>query len=288
MKLRTLLSAFLLAVSTLSISASRMKIQVYNPGKNGVFPVSSVLVTAENDALLIDAQFSTKDAAKLVEMVRASGKRLATIYISCGDPDFYFGLTTIKAAFPDAAIVATQPVIDHIQKSYTAKLKVWTPVLGDGAPKDVVIPSALRSNTLTLEGETLEIVGLDSALPDRTFVWIPAIKTVIGSVPVFGDEHVFLADTQTPQSHAAWLATLDKILALQPTTVVPGHFAPGAPQTVESVKFTANYIKAFDEETSKAKNADELIAAMQRRFPNLPPSESLNISARVAKGEMKW
>jgi glyoxylase-like metal-dependent hydrolase (beta-lactamase superfamily II) len=287
--LRGFATAFALSVGlATSTSATPMKTQVYNPGKNGIFPASSVLVTGDKDALLIDAQFSTVDAAKLVDLVRASGKRLTTIFISCGDPDFYFGLEVLKAAFPDAAIVATKPVVQHIKDSYVKKLQYWAPILGAGAPKQAIIPEVLAENTLRLEGESLQIIGVDGPLPDRTFVWIPSIKTVVGSVPVFGDMHIFLADTNTPTAHAAWLSTLDQILALHPTVVVPGHFAPGAPQTVESVKFTANYIKVFDEEAARAKNSEELIAAMQRRFPKLELNESLKISARVAQGEMKW
>jgi glyoxylase-like metal-dependent hydrolase (beta-lactamase superfamily II) len=265
-----------------------MKIQIYNPGNQGIFAVSSVLVTSEKDALLIDTQFSTKDAANLVAMIRACGKRLTAIYISCGDPDFYFGTATIKAAFPNVAVFATLPVIDRILKTHAEKLKVWSPLLGDAAPTQVIIPEPLKGSTLYLEREVLEIIGLDSPLPDRTFVWIPFIRSVVGSVPVFGNQHLFLADTPTQASHSAWLATLQRILALRPETVVPGHFAPGTPMTIESVNFTTDYIKAFDKETSRAKNAADLIAALQNRFPNLAPSESLNISARVAKSELAW
>jgi hypothetical protein len=54
------------------------------------------------------------------------------------------------------------------------------------------------------------------------------------------------------------------------------------------VRFTADYIKAFDEETAKAKDSAALIAAMKLRYPNLGEPSSLELSAKVAKGEMKW
>jgi len=66
-------------------------------------------------------------------------------------------------------------------------------------------------------------------------------------------QHVWMADTQTPQSHAQWLATLGSIESLQPARVIPGHFAPAASQDLDAVHFTADYIKAYDEETAKAK-----------------------------------
>ncbi|MEH6413480.1 MBL fold metallo-hydrolase [Pseudomonas sp. CGJS7] len=269
-------------------AAAPLSIEVYNPGEQAIFAVSSTLVTGAKDAVLIDAQFSTVDAAKLVERIKASGKRLTTIYISHGDPDFYFGLVALTDAFPQAKVLATPQTIAHIRETSAGKLQFWGPKLGAGAPSRIVIPEPLQGDTIDLEGNSLKIVGLDGPTPDRSFVWIEPIKAVLGGIPVMAGEHVWMADTQTPQSHADWLGTLDKIAALQPKTVVPGHFAPGAAQNLDAVRFTADYIRAFDEETAKAKDAAALIAAMQRRYPGLGAQASLELSAKVAKGEMKW
>lgn len=261
---------------------------VYNPGEQGIFQVSSVLVSGARDAILIDAQFSAADANKLVEMIRASGKRLTTIYVSHGDPDYYFGLDTLHASFPEAKILAAPQTVAHIKETQAGKLAVWGPQLGANAPKRIEFPEPLSSDRLELEGSALEIIGLDGPTPERSFVWIPSIKTVAGGVLVWGNQHVWMADTQTPQSHTDWLATLDRIRALGPEVVIPGHFAPGAPQNVLSVTFTADYIRAFDEEATRAKNPADLIAAMRSRYPGLSGESSLELSAKVAKGEMKW
>jgi len=268
--------------------AQPLKAEVYNPGANGIFPVSSTLVTGAKDAVLIDAQFSTVDAQKLVDLIRASGKHLTTIYISHGDPDFYFGLEPLVAAFPDAKVVATPQTIAHIQETSAGKLQFWGPKLGAGAPRRIVVPQPIAGSSIDLEGNALEIVGLDGPSPDRSVVWIPSISTVAGGIPVFAGEHVWMADTQTPQSHADWIATLDRIVELKPEAVIPGHFMPGSPQNLEAVRFTADYIRAFDEETAKAKDSAALVAAMKQRYPGLGGESSLELSARVAKGEMKW
>jgi len=52
--------------------------------------------------------------------------------------------------------------------------------------------------------------------------------------------------------------------------------------------FTADYIQAFDAETAKAKDAAALVAAMKKRYPDLADESSLELGAKVAKGEMKW
>lgn len=265
-----------------------LKVEVFNPGDSGIFAVSSELLTGSTDAVLVDAQFSTADAAKLVELIKASGKQLTTIYISHGDPDYYFGLETLHAAFPDARILATPQTIAHIQASKDEKLKIWGPQLGANAPKQLLLPSPLQGDSLQLEGQELKVIGLDGASPQRTALWVPSIRTVMGGVLVDSGSHVFMADTQSLQSHQDWLAALQQIKDLAPTRVIPGHYAEGAPQDLAAVEFTANYIRAFDEEAARAKDSSALIAAMKQRYPGLQGEASLELSAKVAKGEMPW
>ncbi|PKH24027.1 MULTISPECIES: MBL fold metallo-hydrolase [Pseudomonas] len=266
--------------------AADLKLDVYNPGEAAIFPVSSVLVSGAKDAILVDAQFGKGQAEQLVQKIRASGKHLTTIYISHGDPDYYFGLDTLAAAFPDANVLAPQAVVDHINATVAGKLAFWGPKMGADKPARTLVPQVLKGHSLTLEGQQLEVIGLDGPQPDRSFVWIPSIKAVVGGVVVAQNIHVWMADTQTAQSHKDWLATLQRIEDLKPTTVIPGHYL-GTPSPA-SVTFTADYIKAFDIETARAKDSAALIAAMKKRYPSLAEESSLELSAKVAKGEMKW
>jgi glyoxylase-like metal-dependent hydrolase (beta-lactamase superfamily II) len=139
-----------------------------------------------------------------------------------------------------------------------------------------------------LEGQKLQVVGLEGKQPDRSFVWIPSLKAVVGGVVVAENIHVWMADTQSAQSHADWLETLHAIETLKPNTVVPGHYLGNSSRSLASVKFTADYIKAFDVETAKAKDSAALIKAMKKRYPTLGEESSLELSAKVAKGEMQW
>jgi glyoxylase-like metal-dependent hydrolase (beta-lactamase superfamily II) len=264
-------------------SAADLTLDVYNPGEAAIFPVTSVLVSGAKDAILVDAQFGKGQAEQLVQKIRASGKHLTTIYISHGDPDYYFGLDTLTAAFPDAKVLAPQPVVDHINATVAGKLEFWGPKMGADKPAKTIVPQVLQGHSLTLEGKQLDVIGLDGPQPDRSFVWI---KAVVGGVVVAQNIHVWMADTQGAQSHKDWLATLQRIENLKPRTVIPGHYL-GTP-SVASVTFTADYIKAFDVETAKAKDSAALIAAMKKRYPTLADESSLELSAKVAKGEMKW
>ena len=113
-----------------SAAKSQLRLQTFHPGPQAMFPVSSVLIEGRNDAILVNAQFAAGDARRLVEQIRASGKRLTTIYISHGDPDYYFGLATVQDAFPQARIVATAQTVAHIRESQAGKLAYWGPKMG--------------------------------------------------------------------------------------------------------------------------------------------------------------
>ncbi|WP_317659562.1 MBL fold metallo-hydrolase [Pseudomonas sp. KU43P] len=291
MSVFTPLRGWLLACVCLSgpvMAAEPLYLEVYNPGHEAIFPVSSVIVAGERDAILVDAQFGKAQAEQLVQRLRASGKQLTTIYISHGDPDYYFGLDTLTQAFPDAKVLASAATVAHIRQTMDAKLAYWGPQMGADKPARLRVPQVLDGDRLMLEGQALEVIGLDGPQPERSFVWIPSIKAVVGGVVVAENIHVWMADTQSPKSHADWLGTLAQIEKLAPRTVIPGHYMGQSSRSLEAVRFTANYIRDFDRETAKAKDAGALIAAMNKRYPGLADESSLELSAKVAKGEMKW
>lgn len=285
---RVFASLILLGVAGAALAAEPLRIEVYNSGPQAIFPVSSVLVTGEKEAVLVDAQFARPQAEELVKRIHQSGKTLTTIYISHGDPDYYFGLQTITEAFPKARVLATAQTVAHIKQTKDSKLAYWGPQMGDGAPGKVIVPNVLEGNRLELEGRQLQVIGLDGPQPERTFVWIPSTKTVLGGVVLSNNIHVWMADTQSAKSHADWLATLAHIEKLQPVTVIPGHFLPGERKSIDAARFTADYIKTFDAETVKAKDSNALVAAMKAHYPALGDESSLELSAKVVKGEMKW
>ncbi|QFI53757.1 Vmh family MBL fold metallo-hydrolase [Aeromonas simiae] len=268
-----------------SAVAAPLNIQVYNPGDKGIFPVSSELVTGEKEAILVDAQFDVKNGQALVDLIKQSGKQLTTIYISAGDPDYYFGLEPILAAFPDVKVLASQHVVDHIKETKDAKLAYWGPILGKDAPKSLTVPQVLTASQLTLEGETIEVKAMNTP---SAFLWAPSIKTAFGGVAVSSGVHVWMADSQTQAARGQWVETLEQLLALQPERVIPGHFLGQEMKGAEAVSFTRDYVLRFEAELAKSKDAAALIDAMKQAYPALPVDDGLAIGAKVATGEMKW
>jgi len=268
---------------------SKLSWKHFPAGPNGFFR-APVLLSGPAEAVLIDGGFSYPDGRALAEAIKATGKKLTTIYISQSDPDYYFSLKPVREAFPNAKVLAASATLAAIKGNVEKKLAVWGPQLKDNGPQtlaDVVLPEAFDGASLTVDGEAIEIVNAEG-LANRRYLFVPALNAVFGGVMIFSGVHVWTADTPTKEQRAAWVANLDKIAARKPSVVVPGHMAPGVAVDLSAVEHTKKYLLAFDEELAKATDAAALKAAMEARFPNLGMDVALDIGSKVAKGEMKW
>ena len=223
-------------------------------GENGFFR-APVMISGAREAVLIDGGFTLPDGKALVEAIKASGKKLTTVYISQSDPDYYFGLAPIKAAFPDATVIAASATIAAIKGNVEKKLATWGPQLKENGPQalaDIVMPEAFDGRTLTLEGHTIEIVDANG-LANRRYVWVPSLNAIFGGVLVFSGVHVWTADTQGAEARAAWVKNLNAMAARKPAVVVPGHMAPGAVTDASAIHYTRDYLMAFEEELGEGR-----------------------------------
>jgi glyoxylase-like metal-dependent hydrolase (beta-lactamase superfamily II) len=277
----------LIAQDAAAQAAAPLTVQVYNADAAS-FHVNAVLVSGQTDAVLLDTGFTRADALRIAAMVLDSKKTLKTVYISQADPDYYFGIEVIKQYFPQAQVVTTAPTLKKIEATLATKLQVWGPRMGANAPQSVPLPTVLTGNTLTLEGQRLEIRGLDDGQAHRSYVWIPSIKTVAGGVNVYAGLHLWTADAQSVQERADWARKLGAMAALQPTRVIPGHSLPGQAQDASQLAWSQAYLARFEHELPRAANSAALIDAMKQAYPEAGLGIALDIGAKVNKGEMTW
>lgn len=277
--------ALLTSLFTPAVFAAPLTLDTYNPQDKGIFAVSSTLVSGPKEAVLFDAQFSVKEGEALVDKIRRSGKTLNKIVITSGDPDFYFGLQPLVKAFPNAKVVATQHVVDHIKETKDAKLAFWGPQMKDGAPTKLIVPQVIALTTFMVDGEKIEIKQPDSY---AAYVWVPSAKAILGGTGVSWGIHLWTADTQTKESRQQWLTTLDEMSALNPERVIPGHYLGTPPAGLDAVNFTRTYLQQFEQALAENKSSAQVITAMKKQWPDLAEESSLELSAKVNTGEMKW
>lgn len=268
---------------------SRLTWKHFPAGEHGFFR-SPILISGEHDAVLIDGGFTLADGIVVAEAIKSSGKALTTIYISQSDPDYYFSLRPIQAAFPEAKVIAASDTIAAIKCSVEAKLAAWGPQLKDNAPQtlaDIVMPEAFDDPALILEGHTIEIAEVEG-LHNRRYLWVPSLRAIFGGVLVFSGVHVWTADTKGSDARAAWLNALNSMAARNPEIVVPGHLALNAAIDVSAIHYTRDYLLAFERELAKEEDSTALIKTMSELYPDAGMGVGLQIGAKVAKGEMSW
>lgn len=284
----TLLAASLAIAFTSAQAAQPLAVKVYNADGNS-FYVNSTLVAGEKEAMVIDAGFTRADALRIAANVLDSGKQLTTIYVSQADPDYYFGVETLKEFFPRADVVTTPAVLAKLAPKMAGKLAFWAPKMGANAPRQPLLPRALEGNVLVLEGQTIEIRGAEGVLAHRPYAWIPSLRAIVGNLAVFGNMHVWTADTQSRAERAAWDAQLGEMAALQPALVIPGHMQAGTAMDASTITFTRDYLQTFEQQLAASEDSAALIAAMKTAYPQLTAGAmSLDLGAKVNKGEMKW
>lgn len=270
-------------MSTSAVFAQDLKLHNFL-AKPEHFGVTSTLIEGNKEVLLVNAQFSKSEALRIAADILDSGKTLKTIFVSYGDPDFYFGLDVFKRYFPDVQIIATPETVRHIRDTQALKVKYWGPKMGANAPSKIIVPQAYTGTTLNLENKSIEIKGKK----ELTYLWIPSIKAVVGGIPVSSGIHLWTADTPTAKDRTEVIQTLESIKALNPKVVVPAHMKAGAVEGLDAVNFSIDYLKQYERAVKESKNSAQLIQTMQKQYPALAETSSLELGAKVVKGETKW
>lgn len=280
MRTPALVTALIAAAVVSSPSQARLNLHVFTSTPDG-YSTTSTLISGERDAVLVDPQFLLSEAHKVAALVLESRKNLTTVYTTHAHPDHYFGITVMKQAFPAARLVALPAVVTGVKNGWEGRYKFWTATHGANVPAPTgLLPEELQGTTLTLEGQELQITGgVQGDGPNNSFIWIPSLRTVLGGDILFSGVHF---GVPSGANRAAWLESLDKIAALNPSVVVPGHQLPGSKNDVSVIAFMKGYMSAWDAEVAASKTADELIARMKKRYPGLGMEQLLTGGAQAA------
>jgi glyoxylase-like metal-dependent hydrolase (beta-lactamase superfamily II) len=223
----------------------------------------------------------------VADAVAATKKELKTVYVTHSHPDHYFGFPAIKERFPGVRLVALPATVDEIDKTWAAKLKQWQPQYKDAITSTPVVPERLTERTLDIDGERLELVGGqqgDDA--NNSYVWIPSLRTAITGDIVYDGVFPWTAET-TPEERKAWAATLDRLAAMKPDHVVPGHQKPDKTQQPSSLEFTKEYLASYDQELAVSKTPAELESKMKKRYPDAELDVIVKLGAEAAFSAQK-
>ena len=186
-----------------ALSTENFKIHVFGTDDNS-FNVTAVILQKEADVYLINAGFTKAAANELVDFINTEKLNLKGAFVIHGDPDYYFGMEQILRSIPKLEILSTEETQQHIAESVIGKLAVWSSVLQEQSPVNVILPKAVTGDKLNNLGTEFEFVGDDK---NRINLFEKNDKLLIGGIDIFNELHIFLADTGSEEELATSLKT---------------------------------------------------------------------------------
>jgi glyoxylase-like metal-dependent hydrolase (beta-lactamase superfamily II) len=235
------------------------------PGVESMWsPMSSTLIAGERDAVLVDTLITFDQVDALADWVESRGKRVTAILITHGHSDHWIGLARLLERFPDARGLATGEVLEHARFEATDQgtQRYWRSIFPGEIPDVPVLPGLFKEGELELDGHELRIIDIGQGDTEHSsIVYVPSIGAVAAGDVVYNRVHMMTAYTDAV-SREAWLASLDAVEALNPTTVVSGHKRVGAPDIPDTIEQSRQYLRDFTRIVEEQETAEEIFAAM--------------------------
>jgi glyoxylase-like metal-dependent hydrolase (beta-lactamase superfamily II) len=247
-------------------------------------PTTSTLVFGPTESVLIDTQYTSDDVDEVIRRIEATGTDLTTIYVTHAHADHYFGLERLLERFPHADAVAAPVVAADIAARDEANRASWADMFKGHALDNTVIPEPLDGTILGVDDDVLRTVVVGQAdIPNNTVVHIPSLAAVVAGDVIYNGINPFLAASD-PDGWRGWLESIAKVAELDPRIVVAGHKRPELPDDdiPASVGATRSYIRDFLTEVELASDSRDLVARMQRRYPDHGNPSALILSAVTA------
>jgi glyoxylase-like metal-dependent hydrolase (beta-lactamase superfamily II) len=243
----------------------------------------AVEVVGPTEILLWDGQFHVADAKRLADQIASSGKHLKAIVISHPDGDHYYGAATILERFPGTPVYMTAAALEVFNRNAEKSFKTGKTRTPDLLPDSLVTPQVLPSMHLTVDGEAVEVIpDLQGDMPTKldSFLWIPSLRAILAGDLIFSGVHPYLASS-SEKARADWRESCRQMSDLHPLVVVAGH-KKAADDSPDVLNFMDRYLADFEAARLQSPDAQALVAAMTRKYPDLALPRFLQSAANAA------
>jgi glyoxylase-like metal-dependent hydrolase (beta-lactamase superfamily II) len=259
------------------------------PSQGGVWsPISCTLIYTAKEAVLVDTPITIQQTEELVKWIKqiAPGRRLINIYVTHGHGDHFFGIPVVRKHFPEAVPVATPKVIEHMNQQVEEKTfaSMWESRFPGQiyTPQPATLAYELKDYRVLLEGrwvlQAIECGHSDTY--DSTILWVPDMRLAVCGDVVYGQVHQMLFEANTKAKRDEWIRAVEKVEALNPAYVVPGHKQPEEIDGVWHLAATKKYIEDFGGiVSSDPKDSAEVFKMMSQLYPDRFNPAALRLSS---------
>ena len=242
----------------------------WDPNQQATWPArTSTLIAGNRDAILVDAFLTKSEGMELADWVKESGKSPSLVFITHGHGDHFFGAGPTLAAFPDALLASMPEVAEEAAAQVVPEgVAVWNSWFVGQFDENAAVPAALRSADLEIDGREVRVslAGQGDGVLGA-ILHVPDEELVCSGDILYNNIHMWLWNS-TPESRSAWLASMDAVALLRPSTIITGHKDPAAPDDDgrRILDQSRTYIEDFEKALATASSAPEVIKSMMEKY----------------------
>jgi glyoxylase-like metal-dependent hydrolase (beta-lactamase superfamily II) len=235
---------------------------------------NAYLIKGEREAILFDVFMLKADTTNLVQAIKATGRKLTTVFVSHAHPDHFMGLEVICDAFDGVSVLSTPNVSKDIASDGPWIIKILQQKLGKDGPGRFVVPDVMTTGSLSLEGKELEVIEYPECESKHiATLYIPSLQAHLTSDIVYHHAHCYLQERHLE----SWIKRLDELeqfVAGRVTTLYPGHGEPGNPAVL--IRATRTYLEDFAAALPEG-NASALSETMLTKYPTHHAKQFLTV-----------
>jgi glyoxylase-like metal-dependent hydrolase (beta-lactamase superfamily II) len=210
---------------------------------NQNFISNAGVVIAPRGVVVIDALGSPALAERLVAEIRKiTDKPIEYVIVTHYHADHVYGLQVFKDL--GAKVIAQEQGKLYLT-SETAKLRLevsredLAPWVDDNTRLEAADIWVINDEQLMLSGWPFDLLKVGPAhTPDDLSVFVPEENVLFAGDLMFQGRIPFVGNADS----AGWIASLERLLTLNPNVVVPGH-GPYSTNPAEDLKFTRDYLQ---------------------------------------------
>jgi cyclase len=214
------------AEGILAFYDGRIAGQRYAEGRNWVdegaitVGIASYAIVDGPEALVYDTHVSVEHGRLIRETLEAEGAREITVVLSHWHLDHVAG----TEAFTDCEVISTARTAELLRE-HREEIEAGT-LEGPPAISPLVLPTRTFEERMELRigGTELELIHVDVHSDDAAVLWMPRSRLLLAGDTV--EDTVTFVDE--PHGFGRHLRDLDRLLALDPATILPNHGDPEA------------------------------------------------------------
>lgn len=287
-------AALLLAASTAAAQGGLTRIadNVYayvgarNANPSTSFGANAGIVIGNDGIAVIDTLISATEAKRFIKDIRTVSQKPIKYVVDThehldhvfGNSEFArLGATIVSHANCRTSMIASAEAVLRNAKDYGLSED-------DMKGTRIAVPTVSFRGTMEIDlgGRTLELIDPGPSHTNGSIlVYLPDTKTLFAGDALFTDYHPYMGDG----SIAEWTRVLDRILAMDVETIVPGHGPLSGKKDVADMK---EYLVAFDAKAKELCANSSDVAAIKSELLKALPARAEGAGLIDANLQMKY